>query len=38
MARVKLKKLESILQEVETFSNPKVHLEQYPTTPHLSGD
>lgn len=31
------KKLESYLQEVDVFDNPKMQLEQYPTTPHLAG-
>lgn len=34
---MKLKELESNLQDVEIFKEPKVHLEQYPTTPHLAG-
>jgi len=34
---MKLKELESHLQDVEIFKEPKVHLEQYPTTPHLAG-
>lgn len=32
---MKLKALESFLQQVETFSTPKVHLEQYQTSAHL---
>jgi len=28
--------LESILQEVSSFSNPNFHLEQYPTSAHIS--
>lgn len=32
----KIKHLESHLQQVETFAEPKVELEQYPTTPHLA--
>ena len=35
---VKLKELESWLQDVEVFENPKVKLEQYPTTPHIAGE
>lgn len=34
---VSRKKLESYLQEVDVFDNPKMQLEQYPTTPHLAG-
>ncbi|GMH35189.1 hypothetical protein BSKO_03057 [Bryopsis sp. KO-2023] len=33
---MKLKDLESILQDVATFENPKVELEQYPTRPHIA--
>jgi len=36
MARMKLKELESHLQEVEEFENPKILLEQYPTRPHIA--
>lgn len=36
MACMKLKTLEHILQEVESFQNPKILLEQYSTTPHLA--
>jgi len=36
MARIKLKELESHLQEVEEFENPKILLEQYPTRPHIA--
>lgn len=36
MASVKLKTLEQYLQQVNTFDKPKVHLEQYATTPHLA--
>jgi rRNA N6-adenosine-methyltransferase METTL5 len=32
---MKLKQLESALQQVETFKNPKLNYEQYITTPHL---
>ena len=32
---MKLKQLESALQQVETFENPKLNFEQYITTPHL---
>ncbi|CAF0851798.1 unnamed protein product [Brachionus calyciflorus] len=33
---MKLKELESHLQEIETFTDPKLYLEQYITTPHLA--
>lgn len=33
---MKLKKLETYLQDVEVFEKPKVLLEQYPTTPHIA--
>ena len=33
---MKLKHLESALQDLEIFEDPKVNLEQYPTTPHLA--
>lgn len=33
---MKLKKLEGILQNLDVFEKPKVHLEQYPTTPHIA--
>lgn len=35
MASIKLKVLEEYLQEVDIFENPKVHLEQYATMPHI---
>ena len=35
-ARLKLRQLETALNEVETFENPKVLLEQYPTRPHIA--
>ena len=34
--RMKLKELESALQQVDSFENPKVALEQYATTPHIA--
>ncbi|XP_064614253.1 rRNA N6-adenosine-methyltransferase METTL5-like [Liolophura sinensis] len=34
--KLKLKELESYLQDVEVFALPKVELEQYPTTPHIA--
>lgn len=36
MVRMKLKELESHLQEVEEFDEPKILLEQYPTRPHIA--
>ena len=33
---MKLKELESHLQEVEEFESPKILLEQYPTRPHIA--
>jgi len=36
MACMKLKQLESNLQQVEEFENPKLLLEQYPTRPHIA--
>lgn len=33
---MKLKELESVLQQVDTFETPKVFLEQYATTPHIA--
>lgn len=33
---MRLKELESYLQQVEVFDKPKVELEQYPTTPHIA--
>ncbi|KAH6571522.1 hypothetical protein BASA61_002669 [Batrachochytrium salamandrivorans] len=33
---MKLKQLESELTKVHKFLDPKIHLEQYPTTPHLA--
>ncbi|XP_071102017.1 rRNA N(6)-adenosine-methyltransferase METTL5-like [Haliotis cracherodii] len=35
--KMKLKELESHLQDVDVFEKPKVVLEQYPTTPHIAG-
>jgi predicted RNA methylase len=34
--KMKLKELESYLQEVDGFPEPKVALEQYPTPPHIA--
>ena len=36
MAKMKLKELESHLQEVEEFESPKILQEQYPTRPHIA--
>jgi hypothetical protein len=36
MAIMKLKKLESLLQDVAEFGQPKILLEQYPTRPHIA--
>ncbi|KAF9930926.1 Methyltransferase-like protein 5 [Mortierella alpina] len=33
---MKLKELEGYLQDVAVFTDPKIKLEQYPTTPHLA--
>ena len=33
---MKLKQLEGFLQNLDVFKKPKVHLEQYPTTPHIA--
>ncbi|XP_028398665.1 methyltransferase-like protein 5 [Dendronephthya gigantea] len=33
---MKLKQLEGLLQNFDVFEKPKVHLEQYPTTPHIA--
>lgn len=33
---MKLKEFESYLQQVDSFEAPKIHLEQYITTPHLA--
>uniref|UniRef100_H2ZQD2 Uncharacterized protein n=1 Tax=Ciona savignyi TaxID=51511 RepID=H2ZQD2_CIOSA len=33
---MKLRQLEIALQDIQTFQNPKIHLEQYVTTPHLA--
>ncbi|KAA0187462.1 Methyltransferase protein 5 [Fasciolopsis buskii] len=32
------KKLQATLQDLSGFSNPKVNLEQYPTSPHVAAD
>ncbi|NP_001187732.1 rRNA N6-adenosine-methyltransferase METTL5 [Ictalurus punctatus] len=34
---MKLKELESCLQQVDGFEEPKILLEQYPTGPHIAG-
>ncbi|XP_069081410.1 rRNA N6-adenosine-methyltransferase METTL5 isoform X5 [Pleurodeles waltl] len=36
MKKMKLKELESRLQQVDVFDNPKIVLEQYPTRPHIA--
>ncbi|KAM9804971.1 rRNA N(6)-adenosine-methyltransferase METTL5 [Neosynchiropus ocellatus] len=33
---MKLKELESCLQQVDVFEDPKILLEQYPTSPHIA--
>jgi predicted RNA methylase len=33
---MKLRELESYLQDVDGFAEPKVALEQYPTPPHIA--
>eukprot|EP00064_Thunnus_orientalis_P011083 superscaffoldBa00001567_g11113 len=33
---MKLKELESCLQQVDAFEEPKILLEQYPTSPHIA--
>lgn len=35
---MKLKELESCLQQVDVFEEPKIIFEQYPTSPHIAGD
>lgn len=35
---MKLKELESFLQQVDVFEDPKIIFEQYPTSPHIAGD
>ena len=37
MASMKLKELQSNLQDIDVFEKPKILLEQYPTTPHIAG-
>ncbi|XP_067405371.1 rRNA N6-adenosine-methyltransferase METTL5 isoform X2 [Emydura macquarii macquarii] len=36
MKKLKLKELESCLQQVDDFEHPKLLLEQYPTRPHIA--
>ncbi|XP_030044520.1 methyltransferase-like protein 5 [Microcaecilia unicolor] len=36
MKKIKRKELESYLQQVDGFENPKLVLEQYPTRPHIA--
>lgn len=33
---MKLKELESLLQNINNFENPNIKLEQYPTSPHIA--
>ena len=35
---MKLKQLQSHLEEVNVYEEPKILLEQYPTTPHIAGE
>ncbi|KAL7065256.1 hypothetical protein AAHC03_04514 [Spirometra sp. Aus1] len=37
-ARLSRKKLQMELQDLSSFSEPKQHLEQYPTSPHVAAD
>ena len=34
--RLKLRQLESHLEDVDAFEQPKILLEQYPTRPHIA--
>lgn len=36
MATMKLKKLQYVLEDIETFENPKIELEQYTTSSHIA--
>lgn len=36
MATIKLKNLQSELEDMKTFGNPKIELEQYTTSPHIA--
>ncbi|KAL4096413.1 hypothetical protein QTP88_021375 [Uroleucon formosanum] len=36
MATMKLKKLQHALEDIETFQNPKIELEQYTTSSHIA--
>jgi len=36
MATMKLKHLQSVLEDIETFENPKIELEQYTTSSHIA--
>lgn len=36
MATMKLKKLQHALEDIETFENPKIELEQYTTSSHIA--
>ncbi len=33
---MKLRKLEELLEDVESFKKPKVQFEQYPTSAHIA--
>ena len=37
MVVLKLKTLQSYLEDVENFENPKLHFEQYLTSSHIAG-
>jgi rRNA N6-adenosine-methyltransferase METTL5 len=36
IASMKIKQLESLLQNISVFDKPKIDLEQYPTSPHIA--
>lgn len=36
ISKMKLKKLQGYLESADVFENPKILLEQYPTTPHIA--
>ncbi len=38
MEKIKLKQLIEYLEDIETFSEPKVELEQYQTTPQVAAE
>ena len=37
MARLRLRQLETYLESVDDFEDPKILLEQYATRPHIAG-